>query len=103
LIARYANANQGMHPLVKTMEVLERDAARYGALLGLDPVNAKRLTGGQAAGSPGRGEQFAGQAVARRVGRLRVAGECRGVVLGLRRPKTRRGRCLSPPAATCAC
>src|SRR6266496_3242279 len=31
------------HPLVRTMDRLERAAAQFGAVLGLDPVSAKRL------------------------------------------------------------
>lgn len=38
------------HPLVRTMERLDRAAAQFGAALGLDPASAKRV--GRGAGRP---------------------------------------------------
>jgi len=47
LMFRYANSVVGTHPLVQTMERMERQSAAFGAALGLDPMSAKRLRGGR--------------------------------------------------------
>jgi hypothetical protein len=52
MVGHFVNGMEGLHPLVKTMQQLERDASRFGALLGLDPVSAKRVGGGAARGRP---------------------------------------------------
>ncbi|HEX3332180.1 MAG TPA: P27 family phage terminase small subunit [Gaiellales bacterium] len=45
LIGKYANGTEGLHPLVSTMERLDRAANRYAGELGLTPASAKRLGG----------------------------------------------------------
>ena len=52
LMHRFSNGVEGMHPLVTTMEKMERQAAAFGASLGLDPVSAARLVPKRA--GPGR-------------------------------------------------
>ena len=52
LIGRYANGTEGLHPLVSTMEKLDRAASRYAAELGLTPASAKRLGSSRGRGRP---------------------------------------------------
>ena len=52
LIGRYANGTEGLHPLVSTMEKLDRAASRYAAELGLTPASAKRLGPSRGRGRP---------------------------------------------------
>jgi phage terminase small subunit len=40
------------HPMVRTMERLDRAAATFGASLGLDPMSEKRMTGAGVVGKP---------------------------------------------------
>jgi terminase small subunit-like protein len=52
LIARYPNGTEGLHPLVSTMERLDRAAARNADALGLTPVAARRLGPRRGRGQP---------------------------------------------------
>src|SRR4051812_5250462 len=51
----WTNGSQGQlveHPLVRTMDRLERAAMAFGGVLGLDPASAKRLAGVGTSGRP---------------------------------------------------
>jgi len=41
------------HPLIRTMDRLDRAAAAFGAVLGLDPAAEKKIAGGQRGRPPG--------------------------------------------------
>src|SRR5689334_19676050 len=52
MMHRFANGMEGIHPLVSTMERMDRAAAGFGAALGLDPMSRKRLHGPGHGGRP---------------------------------------------------
>jgi hypothetical protein len=52
MMHRFANGMEGIHPLVSTMERMDKAAAGFGAALGLGPQSRKRLHGAGHGGRP---------------------------------------------------